>query len=221
MNRTANWKLRCGSALKNAVELIRPALVLLLPGTPTSESGLPRLTWLKRLTASMRNSIDLASREPEVLEERRVHPPVSGPAQRVPLHVAERSARRPRKGAPRRADRRRVEPLVARLRAIGIADQIRPVVAARIAVGSRVPVVDAEREPALDDRVRVELPAADERIREQETGTTGTVGRARPAARPRATGRSCACGPNRLVPCSSRRRRRSSPRSPGPAAASV
>ena len=212
LNFRANWKLRCGSALKNAVELIRPALVLLLPGTPTSESGLPRFTWLKRLTASMRISSRLRPRQPDVLEERRV---------RLSSIRARGASSSPCPQRFRGAGRENAlpdEPIgVAlnhwsrRLRTIGVAGQVRPIVAARIAVGARVPVVDAEREPALDDRVRVELPAADERIRERERRPSDTVCRARSAARPRAKGRNCACGPNRLVPCSSRRRRRSSP----------
>ncbi len=52
----ANWKFRCGSALPNAVDVIRPASVLLFPGTPTSPFGFPRLTWLNRLTTSSRSS---------------------------------------------------------------------------------------------------------------------------------------------------------------------
>src|SRR6476620_3465067 len=55
-NLTANWKLRCGSALKYAVELMRPALGRSLPGDPISVSGLPRFTLLNRFTASIRNS---------------------------------------------------------------------------------------------------------------------------------------------------------------------
>src|SRR5207247_1105104 len=54
---SANWKFRIGSAPPYAVEVMRPAFGLRFPGTPISESGLARLTWLKRFTASTRNSI--------------------------------------------------------------------------------------------------------------------------------------------------------------------
>jgi hypothetical protein len=40
---------------------MRPAFVFGVPGTPTSESGLARFTWLKMLTASKRTSMRLAS----------------------------------------------------------------------------------------------------------------------------------------------------------------
>src|SRR2546422_4890553 len=57
MNLTANWKLRIGSAPKYAVDVMRPAFGRAFPGTPISESGLPRFTWLKRFTTSARTSI--------------------------------------------------------------------------------------------------------------------------------------------------------------------
>src|SRR4029450_12433657 len=56
VSRIPNWTFLWGSRLKFAVELMRPALGLSFPGTPTSRSGRPRFTWLKRVTASMRSS---------------------------------------------------------------------------------------------------------------------------------------------------------------------
>src|SRR4029453_4832835 len=43
MNFSANWKLRWGSVPPNAVDVMRPAFALLLPGTPIWPSGLARL----------------------------------------------------------------------------------------------------------------------------------------------------------------------------------
>src|SRR5438093_407133 len=54
---SANWKFRIGSAPPYAVDVMWPAFGLRFPGTPISESGLARLTWLKRFTASTRISI--------------------------------------------------------------------------------------------------------------------------------------------------------------------
>ena len=56
LSRTPNWRFRWGSRLKFAVLLMRPALGLSFPGTPSTRSGSPRFTWLKRLTASTRSS---------------------------------------------------------------------------------------------------------------------------------------------------------------------
>ena len=57
LNFAANCQFRCGSEFPYAVCVIRPTFVFKLPGTPISESGFPRFTWLNRLTTSTRSSM--------------------------------------------------------------------------------------------------------------------------------------------------------------------
>src|SRR5262245_4608892 len=105
----------------------------------------------------------LGTAERDPLEHRRVYTPVAGPRQVVARQVAERADRRTAEGAPGRADRRRVEPLIPRARSAWIADEI-GAVRADVAVGAAVTVGDVERQAALDDGALVELPSAQERI---------------------------------------------------------
>src|SRR5262245_31744433 len=99
----------------------------------------------------------------EVLEERGVGAPVARTAQRVSRQVPECALCRTAKGAAGGADGGGVEPLVACLRAVRIADQVRPV-RTGIAIRPIVAVTDIEWQSALDDHVGVELPAAGERF---------------------------------------------------------
>ena len=91
-------------------------------------------------------------------------PPVGRPAQRVAFQVAERTRRRPLERAAGRADRRGVEPAIARLIVhVEVADHVRPV-RTDVAIGASAAVRHVERHAALDDQVRVELPSAHERV---------------------------------------------------------
>ncbi len=158
---SANWKLRCGSSA--AVSRARdPAGVRVV---------VPRHADLRVGVAEVHVVEDVDRLDPELdlvvpddvepLEERRVGAPVTGPPERILRQVAERALRRATERAVGIANRRRVEPLVSSLRAVRIADQVRPI-RSGVPILAGVAIADVIRNAALNDRVLVELPAAKE-----------------------------------------------------------
>src|SRR3954467_10225368 len=101
--------------------------------------------------------------EAEALEQRRIRAPVPGTGELVARQVAERADGGTPEGAARRSNRRGVEPLIAGLRPPWITDQIRTV-RSGVPLDVGVAIGDVERQPALDDRRQIELPAAEEAV---------------------------------------------------------
>src|SRR3954470_1141705 len=99
----------------------------------------------------------------EMLEQGCISAPVARAAKGIARQIAEGPFRGTSKRTVRVPDWRRVKPLSLRLWAVRIADQIRPAWTG-IAIRAVVAITDIERQSALDDHVRVELPAADKRI---------------------------------------------------------